>query len=489
MTQYQNDNIRNFLKHWDFIIIDTLALAASFIFSYWLRHGISDPVASEAFQFQAMILLFCQMIVCLFSHNYHGVLRRKRFDELLMVIRFVSETFLLAVIFMFLTRRSQTASRLQFAGTFIIFIVLDYFLRQVNKRRLKRIYADESRKKRLVLFTSAALAEQAREKLYEANTWRDFTLTRIILIDEAPQATDICSEVPVSQLSDTVLKEISHAWVDEVFILQAGNMIFPSELMDTLLMMGFTVHYSIQAVQNDKWESREMGRLGGYRVITNRVKFIPPGQMLVKRAFDLVAAIFGCIATGILCLFVGPLIYLADPGPIFFGQTRVGENGQKFKVYKFRSMYMDAEKHKAELYARNQVRDGMMFKIADDPRIIGSEKKKKDGSPGGIGNFIRNTSIDEFPQFFNVLRGDMSLVGWRPCTLDEWEKYELKHRIRASMKPGITGMWQVSGRSMITDFEEVVRLDRQYVENWSIWLDIKILLKTVVAVIIRKGAH
>ena len=129
-----------------------------------------------------------------------------------------------------------------------------------------------------------------------------------------------------------------------------------------------------------------------------------------------------------------------------------------------------------------------MFKLDDDPRILGSEKRKKNGEPGGIGNFIRNTSLDEFPQFYNVLRGEMSLVGWRPCTLDEWEKYELRHRIRASMKPGITGMWQVSGRSEITDFDEVVRLDREYIENWSLALDLKILLKTVVAVINRKGA-
>ncbi len=489
MTYDRNDNIRNFLKHWDFILIDILVLFVSFVLSYWLRHGISDLAASDTFRFQAMTLLFCHLIVCLFSHNYYGILRRKRFDELLAVCRFITETFLLAIISMFLTHRSQAASRLQFAGTFIIYIILDFLLRQFNKRRLKKSCTDESRKKRLVLFTTAALAEQAQGKLYQSDTWRDFTLIRIILIDEVPQPVKMQTEVPASQLNEAVLREISHDWVDEVFILQADNMTFPTKLMSTLLMMGFTVHYSVQAVQNDKWENPEMGNLGGYWVITNRVKFISPGQMLIKRIFDLIAAVIGCIVTGILSLIIGPLIYRADPGPIFFGQTRVGENGHRFKVYKFRSMYMDAETRKTELYDRNQIRDGMMFKIEDDPRIIGSEKKKKDGSPGGIGNFIRNTSIDEFPQFFNVLRGDMSIVGWRPCTLDEWEKYELKHRIRASMKPGITGMWQVSGRSTITNFEEVVRLDRQYIENWSIALDVKIMLKTIAAVIQRKGAR
>lgn len=120
-----------------------------------------------------------------------------------------------------------------------------------------------------------------------------------------------------------------------------------------------------------------------------------------------------------------------------------------------------------------------MFKMDYDPRIIGSEKKDKNGNPKGIGNFIRKTSLDEFPQFWNVLKGDMSLVGTRPPTVDEWEKYELHHRSRMSTKPGITGMWQVSGRSDIIDFEEVVRLDTEYIEHWTIGLDIKILIKTV----------
>ena len=148
---------------------------------------------------------------------------------------------------------------------------------------------------------------------------------------------------------------------------------------------------------------------------------------------------------------------------------------------------MDAEERKAELMKNNKM-NGLMFKMDYDPRIIGSEKRGKDGKPKGIGNFIRKTSLDEFPQFWNVLKGDMSLVGTRPPTVDEWEKYELHHRIRMATKPGITGMWQVSGRSDITDFEEVVRLDSEYIEHWSIGLDIKILLKTVLAVLKNDGA-
>jgi lipopolysaccharide/colanic/teichoic acid biosynthesis glycosyltransferase len=193
-----------------------------------------------------------------------------------------------------------------------------------------------------------------------------------------------------------------------------------------------------------------------------------------------VGGVVGCLITGLLYIVVAPCIYIKSPGPIFFSQVRVGKNGKKFKLYKFRSMYMDAEKRKKELMEQNRVKGGMMFKIDNDPRIIGGEK--------GIGGIIRKYSIDEFPQFWNVLKGDMSLVGTRPPTVDEWEKYDLRHRVRLATKPGITGMWQVSGRSDITDFEEVVRLDREYIVGWSLGLDVKILVKTVGVVVFRKGA-
>ena len=147
-------------------------------------------------------------------------------------------------------------------------------------------------------------------------------------------------------------------------------------------------------------------------------------------------------------------------------------------------MYMDAEERKKELMAQNKVKDGMMFKMDYDPRIIGSEK----GPGKGLGNFIRKTSIDEFPQFINVLKGDMSLIGTRPPTVDEWEKYQLHHRARLAIKPGITGLWQVSGRSSITDFEEVVKLDTKYIREWSLAGDLRILFKTVAVVVKKDGA-
>ena len=139
-------------------------------------------------------------------------------------------------------------------------------------------------------------------------------------------------------------------------------------------------------------------------------------------------------------------------------------------------MVMDADKQKEMLMSRNKIR-GNMFKMDDDPRII-----------PGIGHFIRRTSLDEFPQFFNVLRGDMSLVGTRPPTVDEYEAYSFSHKKRLAMKPGITGLWQISGRSDITDFEEVVELDGRYIDEWDLEMDVKIILRTILVILKRRGS-
>ena len=209
--------------------------------------------------------------------------------------------------------------------------------------------------------------------------------------------------------------------------------------------------------------------------------------LLVKRGMDIVGGLVGCLFTLIIMIFVGPAIYIASPGPIFFSQERIGRNGRKFKMYKFRSMYMDAEERKAELMKQNRVSDGMMFKLDFDPRVIGNEILPDGTKKTGIGNFIRVTSLDEFPQFFNVLKGDMSIVGTRPPTLDEWNKYELHHRARLASNRALQAC-AVSGRSEITDFEEVVKLDTEYISEWNVGMDIKLLWKTVVSVIKRDGS-
>ena len=240
--------------------------------------------------------------------------------------------------------------------------------------------------------------------------------------------------------------------------------------------MGVTVKMIID-LYDLKIAKTHMAYIGTLPVITFHSVSVNSFELATKRFIDIIGALIGIIITGIASIFIIPAIKLSDPGPVIFTQDRVGLNGRIFKIYKFRTMYVDAEERKKELMKDNEVSGGLMFKIKSDPRIT------------PIGKILRKTSLDELPQFINVLKGDMSLVGTRPPTVDEVSHYENYHRRRISFKPGLTGMWQVSGRSKITDFDKVVSLDTQYIDNWSLWLDFKIILKTILVVLTKRDAY
>ena len=480
-------HLKGWLKHGDFILLDIFCLQLCFVQSFWFTHGYGNPYTAETYQYQAVVLILAQLVVILFANNYGGILRRKRFDEFLAVIKYMIEIVVVVLVYLFAVKHSATASRLQIGFTSLLFVVLDYVFRQLNKQRIFR--GGVNRKRSIVLITGKDYVEEAIGNLDDPNIYQDYLISGIILLDSGNTIDYEGIDVPVYPLGEEAMNKLTHGWVDEVFILQPDFLPFPVKLQDELLTMGITVNYTVTAINDDRWPTSDIRKLGKYKVLTSSIRFATAGQLALKRGIDIIGGLVGCILTGIIFVFVAPAIYIKSPGPVFFTQERVGKNGRTFKMHKFRTMYIDAEERKEALMAQNRIRDGMMFKMDDDPRIIGSEKKNKDGKPIGIGNILRSTSLDEFPQFFNILMGKMSLVGWRPCTLGEWEKYDMRHRIRASMKPGLTGMWQVSGRSEITDFDEVVRLDREYIENWSLGLDIKILLKTVLVVIARKGAE
>lgn len=196
----------------------------------------------------------------------------------------------------------------------------------------------------------------------------------------------------------------------------------------------------------------------------------------VKRVFDIAVAFIALVCLSPLLVTVAALIKLDSPGPLLFNQQRVGRHGETFRMWKFRSMFVDAEARKQQLMARNEMQGGVTFKMKNDPRIT------------RVGRVIRKLSIDELPQLWNVLVGDMSIVGPRPPVPSEVAEYSIDERRRLDVAPGITCIWQVSGRSDIP-FDEQVRLDVQYIESQSIWLDFLILLKTVPAVLLGKGAY
>ena len=308
----------------------------------------------------------------------------------------------------------------------------------------------------------------------------------ILQTEETAQATHDAlpaeiRDVPVMSTDDTFMDWVRSSPLDEIFInLPYTDDSEVQELVEELEDMGITVHINIPSLDDILGESKfnniNCKMQYGYPMASFAATAPNLGGLILKRAFDLVCGTLGFLVSIPIIAAVAIPLKKESPGPLIFKQQRVGRNGRIFNIYKLRSMYQDAEARKQELMEQNQM-EGLMFKMEDDPRIT------------KVGKFIRRTSIDELPQFFNVIKGDMSLVGTRPPTVDEFEQYESRHKRRLSMRPGITGMWQVSGRSDIVDFEEVVRLDCQYIDEWSVWLDIKILFKTVGVVLTHKGAE
>jgi len=405
---------KGWLKHADFIILDILCLQLSFVLAHWLIMGVQNPYKIYSYRYLAAILFFAQMAVTLFGYNYKGILRRGYIKEAGSILQYAASILIVAVVFLFIIHESGTVSRLQFGWTLVIYVFLGYTARVLNKRWLLNRKSTKGviRKGRsLVLITSGSLVDEAMGKLANDIIYIDYFVSGIILMDGDFDSVKGEYFIPIIELNEAAIERLRSKWVDEVFILQPSAMAINKSLFNDLTDMGLTVNYTLALFSDEDWPPLDLRRIGQYKVLTSSINFMSPGEAVIKRAMDILGGIVGCVITGIIFIFVAPAIYAKSPGPIFFKQDRIGKNGKVFKMYKFRSMYMDAEERKAALMEQNKIDGGLMFKMDDDPRIIGSEKKDKNGKPRGIGNFLRSKSLDEFPQFFNVLKGDMSLVG------------------------------------------------------------------------------
>ncbi len=475
----------SWIKHLDFEILDVLLMEIAFWLSYEIRHrnGQEPPVTSLYTRLTLLLFVF-NILVIFFSANYKNILQRDWGKEFFAVIEHVTMVYLLLLLYEYFAKETFLFSRTVFLlgwGFSVVFclvgrLALKYFVR---KRMM-----DARNQSNMMVISSEEHVKACIQQIMKKE-FREFRISCIALPDSTGEAgmTDGEEGIPMIRGKFEMMDYARQNVVDEVFIDHFENNENLNHMVSTFLSMGITVHIGMGFLPYNL-PKRFMEKIGDSHVITTTFKTASGWQLKIKRLTDIVGALVGLVLTGIVYIFLAPAIRHADPGPVIFRQLRVGKNGRVFWIYKFRSMYMDAEEHKTDLMDQNEM-SGYMFKMENDPRIIGSEK----GPGKGIGNFIRRTSIDEMPQFWNILKGDMSLVGTRPPTYEEYEKYNLRHKIRLSMLPGLTGLWQVSGRSDITDFDEVVRLDAEYIENWSLGLDLKILFKTIGVVCRRSGSR
>lgn len=478
-------NANGWLKHIDFMILDMICLQLAFMVAYFIRNGDIHLYNDFLYRNMAIIIELVDLMVLLIFGTLKGVLKRGHYQEFVKTLKHALIVCLLAVLYLFTVQKGVFFSRFILFLTIGIYLILTYIVRELWKSHIKK-GVNTGKRRKLLIVTSSIIADKVIDNI-EKNNYSRYDIVGVALLDKDLIGNKI-NNVSVVANNETVGMYACKEWVDEVLIILPKEIAYPNTLIEQLTLAGITVHMNLAKVVNSPGKKQFVEKIGDYTVLTTSINYASLNELFLKRVFDIICGLLGCILTLVICIFIGPAIYIASPGPIFFSQERVGKNGKKFKMYKFRSMYLDAEERKAELMKDNKLGDGKMFKLDFDPRVIGNKVMLDGSHKTGIGEFIRKTSLDEFPQFFNVLKGDMSIVGTRPPLISETNLYEYQHFARLAIKPGITGMWQVSGRSNIVDFEEVVRLDKEYISGWNIGLDIKILFKTILVVIRKDGS-
>lgn len=481
-------------------IIVALYLSYGIYFSQW-----NDPFTHSSLKVYFLILATLYIFFnCLTGINKSFV-SRGFYKEFVVCINEVLILVSLLILVLFWMHRLFDSHRLVIGFFAVFFLFIDWSLRVLIKNFLIKVYLKSKFAKRLLIVTDDKCANNVCCNLFEDLDWtRQICGVSVIVQKDIDNSTlddsldkdtfvtskednSILSEIKVNEESsisvvsglDDLLDYVTKNNVDEVFVHTEA--IYSNDMLkDTLSKieeMGVRVNVRINIdVFNYLPNSYiKIDKLGKYQCVSVSRNFYSYKKIVAKHILDYIGGIVGFLIFGLIYCILGPIIKLDSKGPILYSQPRVGKNGRIFKCYKFRSMVTNADELKQKLASKNEMQ-GLMFKMENDPRIT------------KVGKFIRKTSLDELPQFINVLKGDMSLVGTRPPTVDEYEKYTSQQKARVSMTTGLTGLWQISGRSDIKSFDDVVKLDMEYIDNWSIWLDVKIILMTVLVVIKGSGA-
>lgn len=468
-------------------LTDLLALAVSVLLSWLITDGVFNVLVPYTARdwMQTLCTLALAFIVTFFCFDQtENIVTRRPGAEIKLSLKF---NLMLCVIYsalMLLTKATMLDSRYFAVTVPLINALLLPLAHGALKRLLLHFQRSWGMESLVGIVTTADRADRLISEIGKDWSRRIVGVTLLEATHEivGTEIDGIAVKANFTDFMDWIRREA----LDEVYVdvpMDSGESFIP--YLEEMESMGLTVHFRLPLL--DRIEeaccdetsaarlSRTLGRCAGGNIVTMGTVELKLRDQIAKRCMDIAGGLVGCLLSIPIIAIVAIPLKIESPGPLFFKQKRVGRNGRYFYIHKLRSMYMDAEERKKELLAQNEM-NGLMFKMEDDPRVT------------KVGKFIRKTSIDELPQFFDVLRGDMSLVGTRPPTVDEYKQYESHHKRRLSMKPGITGLWQVSGRSNIEDFEEVVKLDVTYIDNWSLWNDIKILFKTVYVVFAGRGA-
>lgn len=474
---------REKLQYVILFVSDAASLTAAFLLAWWVCRLIGKMPRTRPGEVQSYVLMISISYLCefLFVNRTRDFWRRNTREEFMNCLK--SMFFMGAVmsVLLILSRSGFARGRYLFVLLVIFAVLLMFGVRCAIKKWLQTYFYRLNYASMVAVIGTVGRVEDLIKELK-----RDFSkkIQGVVIFGVGHGLKEV-DHIPVVGGRDDFMNWVKSIPLDEVYVNVPSA--YTEEMMPFIAemeSMGLDVHMNVPILElylhDGRVESphirKELETVAGIPFVTLSETSHAFDMMVIKRLMDVVGSIIGILISIPVILLVAIPLKIESPGPLFFKQTRVGLNGREFRIYKLRSMYKDAEQRKKELMSRNKM-SGQMFKVDNDPRIT------------RVGRFIRRTSIDELPQFLNVLIGDMSLVGTRPPTKDEYKRYESRHLRRLSMKPGITGLWQISGRSNIRDFEKVVEYDTRYIDNWSIWLDMRILLKTVQVVITGRGAE
>lgn len=471
------------LQNYALWIIDMVCIVITYCFATWLRYRDNNDWGNKTLHYMVCLvfLLFCVIYTFLADWN-RNFITRGYILEFISVVRFMALMILVSMAAVYFLDWISILSRFVIGNFIWMDILLTYVARIIFKKALRKHISKDSNVTKVVVVAEKSLMEDTLKKLMSRSKGMGYKVVRAYYVDDPGKDSSddagkdwYVGDVHIHKGIENLTARLITDPFDEVFINTPN--IPQSNIQDIIIgfeEMGITTHYNLELPDVGKAVTQVDDFLD-YTVISYSMFRSSYKRLFIKRIIDIIGGLVGLVFTGIITLFLAPAIKLDSPGPVFFSQVRIGKNGRRFKIYKFRSMYIDAEERKKELEAQNEMK-GLMFKMENDPRVT------------KVGNFIRKTSLDEFPQFLNVLKGDMSLVGTRPPTENEFKQYNEHYRRRLSMTPGLTGLWQISGRSDIEDFDEVVKLDLKYIDNWSLTEDFKILIMTVAVVLFGKGA-
>jgi exopolysaccharide biosynthesis polyprenyl glycosylphosphotransferase len=454
--------------------LDLVSILVSFIVGTYIRFGNFKDMGDRNVHFLVCLclMLFCTIYSFFFDWN-RNFLKRNIWKEGIAVFQYNAIMLLVVNLLMTMMKWADVFSRLVLLYFFILNIILSLVIHLSVKKTMYTYYSSEQNSIKVMVVTQGNLIDETLDRL-EQDLDIYYQIVALACLDYNMEGKKI-RDIPVVAGKEDLIEVATQMALDEVFLnlpgISQSNM---EKMIRGFKEMGVDCHYSLELPGMDA-NSSKVESFGNYTVITYTTFQSSYKRMMIKRVMDIAGGLVGMLITLLFLPFVALAIKLDSKGPVLFSQIRIGRNGRRFKIYKFRSMYIDAEERKKELEKENEIK-GLMFKIENDPRVT------------KVGAFLRKTSIDELPQFYNVFKGDMSLVGTRPPTADEFEKYNQYYRRRISMTPGLTGMWQVSGRSDIEDFDDVVKYDLMYIDNWTLRLDIKILFQTIGVVLFGKGA-